>query len=56
MVFSWCRYLSCEALSNPNHINHHKYTGIISFEDFVLDHLKDSNHRITLARNMGYSE
>ncbi|MES2657367.1 MAG: sulfotransferase family 2 domain-containing protein [Verrucomicrobiota bacterium] len=34
-VYSWYRYQSRPLLSNPSHQNHHKYTGGISFEEFV---------------------
>ena len=40
-VFSWYRYQMRPLLKDPSHPNHSKYTGNISFEQFVLGFLAD---------------
>lgn len=36
-VFSWYRYQMRPALKNPGHRSHSKYSGAVSFEEFVID-------------------
>ncbi|MEP2773885.1 MAG: sulfotransferase family 2 domain-containing protein [Fulvivirga sp.] len=50
-VFSWYRYRSREALSNPSHPMHDRYTGKLSFEEFVNEMIKPNPARYARIGN-----
>jgi hypothetical protein len=52
-LFSWYKYLSRDALANPSHPSHFRYSGSVKFEEFAKDYLLPKKERQSYSEPLG---